>query len=710
MAKFTLPSRIQSNLHPNGRIHNGGVGERLASVCYHFRMPDEPEKFAGRFCPQPFTMMSVYDDGSLYFCCPALLTISPGSLAEQPLMEAWNSPWARRIRETILDGSYSYCSEINCPRLNVENNLLPRNEEVVDPYLRRIIDEQLTDLPKGPRHISVAFDPTCNLWCPSCRTEMYRCTSSKRQETERIHQYLFGGDLSDLRLITMSTNGDPFASPFYLRALREIEWSKYSELQIEFITNGLRLTPEMWESVKPCHNNIKCVRVSVNAARPDTFAINQRGGKLEDLLPNLEFISQLRRENRIPLFIMSFYVLENNFREMKEFVQLGRRLGVDHVLFHHYLEPGHIATEDFRRVSVHLPEHPLHEELRDLLQDPIFSDPIVMLTNMRYVSDGFEPQLARNGAFVHDTNGARKMSWGELADFLLLREPWLTHVRERVIQLKLAAAELFEVSPQIGGASPLEVLVGADSVYGSGEAAFTRMLAQERPTGTDRTYEQHLLQLELDAYAEVRALLPQREAWALDSAKFSSLRDIDMGEADPFLGAFRKCYTRIKGLWVEPGTQSLAEEPGESTHAKLVRLLDLDRNQAEKLLVELNCLKDRFSDLCCRASADRGPAPMEFLAELLNIGAEDAHGRFLQYLQEQQPDGVRTTYLVRASAFEQESRAALSAFIKPDQLKLLADMQMSLLDVKTGYDPFEQRLHAAMNATAPAIAARPQTA
>ena len=40
---------------------------------------------------------------------------------------------------------------------------------------------------------------------------------------------------------------------------------------------------------------IKHAHISVDAAHPDTYAINRRGGSFAKLLENLEFISSLRR-------------------------------------------------------------------------------------------------------------------------------------------------------------------------------------------------------------------------------------------------------------------------------------------------------------------------------------------------------------------------------------------------------------------------------
>ena len=46
---------------------------------------------------------------------------------------------------------------------------LPLRDEVQDPSMRRIIDENITHLDTSPSWLFLAHDITCNLACPSCR-------------------------------------------------------------------------------------------------------------------------------------------------------------------------------------------------------------------------------------------------------------------------------------------------------------------------------------------------------------------------------------------------------------------------------------------------------------------------------------------------------------------------------------------------------------
>src|SRR3982751_5729041 len=49
---------------------------------------------------------------------------------------------------------------------------LPLKAEITDPPLRRYIDERSVVLEEVPQMVQLNHDPTCNLACPSCRTEI----------------------------------------------------------------------------------------------------------------------------------------------------------------------------------------------------------------------------------------------------------------------------------------------------------------------------------------------------------------------------------------------------------------------------------------------------------------------------------------------------------------------------------------------------------
>jgi MoaA/NifB/PqqE/SkfB family radical SAM enzyme len=411
-------------------------------------------KFAGFFCHAPFEFATISHTGDIYVCCPAWLKTPVGNLAAQPWDDVWNSTQAIALRESILDGSYRFCSEAMCPHLSGQTGRLLRNEEVSNPYHREIIDKQLTRLDVNPKDITIQYDRTCNLTCPSCRCDVYKADKEEAQVIQRIHDRVWNDVVNDARRITVAGDGDAFASKLYLKALREFDPSRRPNIRLAFITNGLLLTPAMWQSISNCWPAIESINVSCNAATPETFRINQRGGEFEKLLYNLEHLAAARHRGEFPLLGLGFYIRDNNFREMKEIVRIGKRLGVDRILFGKLTLPSYLLDDldTFRAMAVHLPTHPQHAELLEILMDPIFLDPIVYLTNLAPLVPGHLPHVGGPPEY------RARLSLKEFAAHLRLAPEQFLEVERLVAQFARDYLALMTAPPAPGEPAPADVL------------------------------------------------------------------------------------------------------------------------------------------------------------------------------------------------------------------------------------------------------------
>ena len=73
------------------------------------------------FCSKPFKWFEVsrgQREGDVFACCPSWLDTPMGNLDDSSVAEVWNSTAAVAIRESILDGSFRFCSRERCPSLN----------------------------------------------------------------------------------------------------------------------------------------------------------------------------------------------------------------------------------------------------------------------------------------------------------------------------------------------------------------------------------------------------------------------------------------------------------------------------------------------------------------------------------------------------------------------------------------------------------------
>jgi MoaA/NifB/PqqE/SkfB family radical SAM enzyme len=348
------------------------------------------------FCSKPFKRFEAthMNGGDVFICCPAWLDTPIGNLKNQSVEEIWNSAVAQDIRRSVLDGTYEYCNQVLCPFLQTVAGPVQRIEDVKDPELRAAIDEQLTTMPYGPRDINCAYDRSCNLSCPSCRTRLIVETQNE-EGILRIEGKLKSEALKDAHILSITGSGDPFGSPYFRKWLRSMTRADMPNLQkIHLHTNAQLWTSAMWESIpKDVRPLIKSAEISIDAATAQTYAVNRRGGRFEVLLKNLEFVSTLRKKGPLTWLNISMVVQENNFEEMPAFVRLGKRFGVDRVYFSQLINWGTFSAEELDSRTVHNPKHPRHEEFLALLRDKIFDDPAVLLGNLVQFRKRAEPVL-----------------------------------------------------------------------------------------------------------------------------------------------------------------------------------------------------------------------------------------------------------------------------------------------------------------------------
>lgn len=326
-------------------------------------------------CTRPFEWFEIHPGGDVFACCPAWLKTPLGNLLTDSLQEIWNGPTARRIRTAILDGSFQYCRKSRCPKLANTRGPVRPLAEVKDGEVRDAMLRRETRLPYEPRRIHLCFDRSCTLACPSCRREVHVSTGEELARAEslacRVPQS--AAEAEELRL---SGTGDPFGSPVYLRMLQAFSPQDYPRLRrIHLHTNGQLWDEATWRTMPALHPFVRTAEISVDAARAETYGTVRPGGNFERLLRNLDFLQTL------PVAAtLSFVVQAANWREMPDFVALGRKRGF-RVYFSRLVNWGTFSRTEYGGQSVHLPDHPEHPPFRALLS-ALATEPDVDLGNL----------------------------------------------------------------------------------------------------------------------------------------------------------------------------------------------------------------------------------------------------------------------------------------------------------------------------------------
>lgn len=338
------------------------------------------------FCSKPFKWFEVSEGkevGDVFMCCPSWLDTPIGNLQYQSVEEIWNGDKAQQIRRSILDRSFEYCNRSRCPFLQTTSGPVQKIEDVTDEDSKAAIENELTILPYGPREINCCYDKSCNLSCPSCRTEII-VEMKNKQQILTIQNKINNEALKDAHLLYITGSGDPFGSPFFRKWLQTMRRKDMPNLQkLHLHSNGLLWNHKMWSTIAgEIQQLIKSAEISIDAASQETYSINRRGGNFKRLLENLDFISTLRKNGPLEQLGISMVVQENNYLEMPDFVLLGKRFNVDTVYFSQLVNWGTYSEKDFFNRAVHLPSHPKYPQFVNLLKNEIFNEPLVYLGNL----------------------------------------------------------------------------------------------------------------------------------------------------------------------------------------------------------------------------------------------------------------------------------------------------------------------------------------
>jgi tetratricopeptide (TPR) repeat protein len=336
---------------------------------------------AGAFCDVPWHHLEIAWDGNAFLCCPAWLPLRVGNCPGQTLDEIWNSEFALQIRKSILDGSFRFCSKVHCPK--IAGRTLPRRaSNILGSELTPVsASERSSESPArvsgGPGNLVLAYDRTCNLACPQCRRDFHVARREEQASMDRDYLPLILRAAQDAETLYLNGAGEVFASKHSRHLLSLLKREQLPQLKLLLISNGQLINERAFREFD-LYGRVQGIQISVDAARPETYRVVRRGGDFQRLLSNLAFLDDLRSSGGEKFRLeLCFVVSSMNFREMSEFVQLGRKFRADSILFTIVRNWGHLSLAEFEKLNIANPCHPEHQEFLRVLESPELSDPIV---------------------------------------------------------------------------------------------------------------------------------------------------------------------------------------------------------------------------------------------------------------------------------------------------------------------------------------------
>jgi Radical SAM superfamily len=321
-----------------------------------------------RFCDRPFKWFEIATEESAFVCCPGWLPTSIGA-AHDP-MKTWHGPMAQKIRASILDGSYSYCSRVHCPAIAAKTLPLKTDVKPDPAYVLK---------PPPPKLVNLAYDRSCNIACPSCRVTIIVASKDEQAQMKAFYETSIAPIIATAEVVNVTGSGDPFGSPHFRWVLRQVTQVKDTKIDIQ--TNGVLFDQRAWKDLN-LEGTIRRTLVSIDAARKETYDIVRRGGSFERVLKNVEFLVEQKREGKVSFVGLDFVVQALNYREILPFIELGKSLGVDKVRFNMIRDWNTFSGNEFEEQFIGNPLHPDHPEFEAILKSPMFGDMIIDPGNM----------------------------------------------------------------------------------------------------------------------------------------------------------------------------------------------------------------------------------------------------------------------------------------------------------------------------------------
>ncbi len=361
-----------------------------------------------KFCPKPFEYLDIhYVEGEFrcYVCCPTWLPVSIGDLGTQSVQDVWNGNLIQEIRRSMHDGSFRYCDKVLCPEIQGET--LHDKDYIYKSEYKDYLTYTDGKVPHGPRILYFSEDRTCNLACPSCRTDYITLKDDLFEELKGKREQFLPELMRDVESLNICSSGDPFSSRLYREFLFEFEGKRFPKLEINLNTNGVLLTKEVFQRMKNIHGNLGGIFVSLDAATKETYSIVRKGGDWSQLQKNLEDLVQFRKQGLFDHLQLDFVVQDHNYREMPLFVELGKKLGVDKVYFQRISNWGTFSAKEYQERDVLNPQHPLHQHFLDVCRHPLMKSSLIKKGNIsRFIPPSKKDHLLN---FLKSFKGLRRV-------------------------------------------------------------------------------------------------------------------------------------------------------------------------------------------------------------------------------------------------------------------------------------------------------------
>lgn len=323
-------------------------------------------------CKEAFEFAFTEKNGELWMCCYAP-GVAFGNILHEGFENVWNGIFAALLRLSMINHTYSFCNPYTCIYNLSQNNIQKDDIDNVDYFCKA---------GATLKTISISHSNTCNLWCESCRNELYVEKGEDAERAIHISEIVVKEMLPKAESIIIAGNGEVFASAAYKYILDFASEYKMTGKSWNIFSNGKLLTEKNLNKVLGVGGGKINLVVSVDAATKETYEMLRRGGNWELLIQNLTYAGELCKKGKIQNMTLDFVVQKKNIREMASFVEMAKKLGATNIDFTGIANWGTYSSEEFEEISVLDCNGKCKQEYRKYFQNPVLYTEGVRLGNI----------------------------------------------------------------------------------------------------------------------------------------------------------------------------------------------------------------------------------------------------------------------------------------------------------------------------------------
>lgn len=339
--KMTLLQKISVTLYSPLALRNNKI-----------TLLQKGAKMTPKICLKPFKKLEIDSFGNVYTCCPCYINCyNISNIFDENIKsieDIWNSEKAKNLREKMMKGDYSFCNFDIC-----------REPEFVEN------DGSYTTTPDLPEIVTLSYDKVCNIQCITCRNEIIKKDAERTEKVNEKLDSIIIPLLKNTKELTISGSGEALYSKHSRELIKKLTKTNES-IKFVIYTNGI-LFNEQNCKILGLTNRVQSVFVSMHAFHKEIYDKIMIGSNLTTVMKNLEYISEMKKQNKINMATINCVISDINYKEIPYMIDYAKSLDID-ISFSIYTPWGADLDKNYDELAVWEPTHKNYKDFVDVIK------------------------------------------------------------------------------------------------------------------------------------------------------------------------------------------------------------------------------------------------------------------------------------------------------------------------------------------------------